>query len=60
VKHYRILARMTGWTYQAIDQLEFPRFFDALRGDDEPPQGRPLTERHMQQLIAQAKAGAGR
>jgi hypothetical protein len=50
---------MTGWTYQAMDDMEFPRFFDALRGDDEP-EGRPLTERRMQQLIAQAKAQAGK
>jgi hypothetical protein len=61
VKHYRLLAQLYGWTYQAIDDLEFPRFFAALRAsDDEPRQGQPLTERRMQQLIAQAKAQAGR
>jgi hypothetical protein len=54
VKYYRLLAQLYGWTY-----LEFPRFFAALRSDDEP-EGRPLTQRRIEQLIAQAKAGAGR
>jgi hypothetical protein len=60
VKHYRLLAQLYGWTYQAIDQLEFPRFFAALRASDDEPEGRPLTQRRIEQLIAQAKAGAGR
>jgi hypothetical protein len=59
VKYYRLLAQLYGWTYQSIDDLEFPRFFAALRSDDEP-KGRPLTQRRIEQLIAQAQAQAGR
>jgi hypothetical protein len=60
VRAYNALSDMKGWTFQEIDDLEFSRFFAALRGSDDEPKGRPLTQRRIEQLVAQAKAQAGR